>query len=73
MYGRRPSELRRREAARASAPEITILLPYRPPYDWATMIRFLATRAIAGVEVVANGTYSRTVEFDERKRTWKFA
>src|SRR5262245_14896648 len=64
MYGRPPSDLRRHETAKASAPEITIMLPYRPPYDWATMIHFLATRAIAGVETVANGVYRRTIELD---------
>ena len=52
MYQRRPSELRRRTAATSDPAEITILLPYRPPYDWATMIRFLEVRAIPGLEVV---------------------
>jgi AraC family transcriptional regulator, regulatory protein of adaptative response / DNA-3-methyladenine glycosylase II len=64
MYGRPPSELRRHTPATLTAPEITILLPYRPPYDWATMIRFLKKRAIAGLEVVANDCYSRVIEFD---------
>ena len=41
--------------------EISLLLPYRPPYDWAAMIRFLKVRAIAGLEVVTNDTYSRVI------------
>jgi AraC family transcriptional regulator of adaptative response / DNA-3-methyladenine glycosylase II len=64
MYGRPPSELRRRASSGSPAPEITIYLPYRPPYDWATMIRFLEARAIDGLEVVTHASYSRAVEFD---------
>jgi AraC family transcriptional regulator of adaptative response / DNA-3-methyladenine glycosylase II len=65
LYRRPPRELRRREAATSSAPEISLLLPYRPPYDWASMIRFLQVRAIAGLEVVANESYSRVIEIDD--------
>jgi AraC family transcriptional regulator, regulatory protein of adaptative response / DNA-3-methyladenine glycosylase II len=63
MYKRRPSELRRRATVAAAPAEITIFLPYRPPYDWATMVGFLETRAIQGLEVVADNTYSRVIEF----------
>ena len=65
MYRRPPSELRRRATAGSPAAEITILLPYRPPYDWAAMIRFLKARAIAGLEVVTTDSYSRVIEFDD--------
>src|SRR6476620_4300168 len=65
MYGRPPSELRRRATAASPAAEITILLPYRPPYDWATMVRFLEARAIAGLEVVTAESYSRVIELDD--------
>src|SRR5215510_16189127 len=65
MYGRAPSQLRRRAAAGSPAAEIAILLPYRPPYDWSAMIGFLETRAVAGVEVVAGNSYARVVEFDD--------
>jgi AraC family transcriptional regulator of adaptative response / DNA-3-methyladenine glycosylase II len=64
LYHRPPNELRRRAAAASPAPEISLLLPYRTPYDWAEMIRFLKARAIAGLEVVANGSYSRVIELD---------
>lgn len=36
-------------------------LAYRPPYDWAAMVRFLADRAIEGVEVVEENHYRRSV------------
>ncbi len=70
MYERPPSSLRRRggkatSLAESSAPEISLLLPYRSPYDWAAMVRFFAARAIAGLEVVADGSYHRAIEFDE--------
>src|SRR6476661_5191701 len=46
MYKRPPSELRRHGATASSgAPEISLLLPYRPPYDWSAMIEFLRGRA----------------------------
>ncbi|HVT89858.1 MAG TPA: DNA-3-methyladenine glycosylase 2 family protein [Tepidisphaeraceae bacterium] len=66
LYHRPPSELRRRTVdAHALSPEISLLLPYRPPYDWDAMIRFLKLRAIAGVEVVADNHYSRVIEFED--------
>ncbi len=66
LYHRPPSELRRRAAATTSlAPEISLLLPYRPPYDWAAMIRFLEARAIAGLEVVTKESYSRVIELGD--------
>jgi AraC family transcriptional regulator of adaptative response / DNA-3-methyladenine glycosylase II len=72
LYHRPPGELRRQRVAAANsaattttAPEISLLLPYRPPYDWSSMLRFLERRAIAGVEVVADGCYRRTIELDD--------
>ena len=65
MYHRPPSELRRRATSGSPSAAITILLPYRPPYDWATMIRFFEVRAIAGLEVVTRESYSRVVEFGQ--------
>ena len=59
MYGRAPSALRRRAAAVSPSPEITLLLPYRPPYDWESMIRFFAARAIEGVEVFSGTSAPR--------------
>src|SRR5207302_4299055 len=34
LYQRPPGELRRRRTTTSAAPEISLLLPYRPPYDW---------------------------------------
>ena len=55
-------------ALRRSAPEgrtgVTVALGYRPPYRFEEMLRFLAGRAIPGVEVVRKGEYRRTVRLD---------
>ncbi len=65
-FGRSPRELRR---LRALAPDdasrsdaLELRLPYRPPFDWPGLTRFLEARAIAGVECVGDGRYRRTIE-----------
>jgi AraC family transcriptional regulator, regulatory protein of adaptative response / DNA-3-methyladenine glycosylase II len=64
LYARPPRALRRggtayESAGRAGA--ITVRLAYRPPYDWVSILSFLATRAIPGVEAVLDGRYARTI------------
>jgi AraC family transcriptional regulator of adaptative response / DNA-3-methyladenine glycosylase II len=36
-------------------------LDYRPPYDWKSMLAFLAARAVTGVEEIHHEAYRRTV------------
>lgn len=71
-YGTAPTLLRggaaasttsRRRRIAPVADQLTLRLPYRPPYDWEGMLRFLATRAIPGVEEVDGGRYRRAVRF----------
>ncbi len=66
LFGRPPSALRRAREEVSSGPlgEVTILLRYRPPYDWKTMLDFLRVRAIPGVEVVETDRYIRTIDLD---------
>jgi AraC family transcriptional regulator, regulatory protein of adaptative response / DNA-3-methyladenine glycosylase II len=65
LYRRPPGELRRRRTAETPADNgLTLLLPYRPPYDWSALIQFLAIRAIPGLEVVSEDRYRRVVVFD---------
>ena len=64
MYRRPPRELRKRLRAdrrRSVDAQIKLQLSYRPPYDWHTLVRFLARHAIPGVEAVSGETYLRTV------------
>ena len=65
LFDRPPCALRRTAAASSRQNgEVTILLSYRPPYDWAEMVAFLKARAIPGVELVSNDRYVRTIEID---------
>jgi DNA-3-methyladenine glycosylase II len=52
-------------AAQASAlrADLTLTLPFRAPYDWARLLRFLAGRAIPGVEAVEDGAYRRVIDY----------
>jgi AraC family transcriptional regulator of adaptative response / DNA-3-methyladenine glycosylase II len=62
-----PSELRKlRSGARTATQRggITLHLPYRPPFDWHTLIRFLKPRATPGVEVIEDDCYRRTIEIN---------
>jgi AraC family transcriptional regulator of adaptative response / DNA-3-methyladenine glycosylase II len=62
-----PSELRKlRSGARTAAQRggIALHLPYRPPFDWHTLIRFLKPRATPGVEVIEDDCYRRTIEIN---------
>ncbi len=67
LYGRPPGALRRGrrgEVSAAAGGGVILSLAYRPPYDWAAILDFLALRAIAGVEVVDEGTYRRALIID---------
>lgn len=54
LYGRPPSDLRRR-AERAPGRGVRLSLSHRPPYDWDAMIAALAARG----DRVEDGTWSR--------------
>jgi len=67
LFGRAPTDIRRRggpEVAAASEGEFSLFLRYQPPYDWPAMLDFLLHRMIPGIESVADGCYSRTIELD---------
>lgn len=63
LFQRPPSALRRRPSAGTQA-QVALRLRYRAPYDWDAMLAFLAARAIAGVEIIEDNTYARTVEVE---------
>ncbi len=61
-YGRPPSEVRRLgRPPSLSEGEYVLRLAFRPPYDWDALLRFLAARAIPGVESARGGAYRRTI------------
>jgi len=67
LYGRPPRSLRRGKAAieTAGSTAITLVLPYKPPYDWPSLIAFLAARAIPGIEQVEADSYARTISLGD--------
>lgn len=62
-YGLTPLALRRR-AADGVADRLVFDLGYRPPFAWDAWLRFLATRAVDGIEAIGDGTYMRTLLVD---------
>jgi AraC family transcriptional regulator of adaptative response / DNA-3-methyladenine glycosylase II len=65
LFGRPPLSLRRARSATSGpnlqAQALKVRLPYKPPYDWETMLGFLAVRAIPGVEFTQARHYARTI------------
>jgi AraC family transcriptional regulator of adaptative response / DNA-3-methyladenine glycosylase II len=67
LYGRTPGDLRKASARERNAQEsghYSFVLPYRPPYDWESLMGFLAPRATPGVETVTASEYRRTISLD---------
>lgn len=62
QYKLSPAALRKQTGGeKKNQGNITLLLGYRPPYEWEKILSFLAQRAILGVEHVQNSVYRRTV------------
>jgi len=59
-YGLNPLRLRKGAGAAAGG-DMTFPLPYRPPFAWPELMRFLAQRQIGGVERIDADGYARTV------------
>jgi AraC family transcriptional regulator of adaptative response / DNA-3-methyladenine glycosylase II len=67
-YGLTPTALRRRAAEGALKGEtVSVSLSYREPYDWDSLIAFLAPRTIPGIEHVEKGIYERVLHIPDRK------
>jgi AraC family transcriptional regulator of adaptative response / DNA-3-methyladenine glycosylase II len=63
-YSMAPSRFRDEDAVTEKGSTLTLKLTYRTPYDWESIIGFLSTRAIPGVEQVSQNGYQRTVQLD---------
>src|SRR5450755_1356337 len=59
IYHRTPSQIRRLAHQKTTFPgnQYLFRLRFRPPYQWESMLAFLAARATPGVEEVASGRY----------------
>src|ERR1700721_519904 len=72
LFKRPPTALRRStdlDIPAGPKGEISLLLRYRPPYDWPAMLGFLRKRAITGVESVEGDVYRRTIGLDGQQGT----
>jgi AraC family transcriptional regulator of adaptative response / DNA-3-methyladenine glycosylase II len=63
-YGRAPSAVRRRPLGPNHRDAVALRLYYRPPYDWAAMLAFLAAEALPGVERVSGDEYCRAISLN---------
>jgi AraC family transcriptional regulator of adaptative response / DNA-3-methyladenine glycosylase II len=70
-YGMPPSRLRKNAvqdlSALNGAGTSSLLLAYRPPYDWPGVLAFLKARQLKGVEFVTDSFYARTVHLGGHK------
>jgi AraC family transcriptional regulator of adaptative response / DNA-3-methyladenine glycosylase II len=64
VYGAPPNALRGAGSGGVPGAPITLRLAYRPPYDWSAMVRFLAIRAVPGLESCVLEAYRRTIDTD---------
>jgi AraC family transcriptional regulator, regulatory protein of adaptative response / DNA-3-methyladenine glycosylase II len=66
VYKRTPTQIRRLSRLTGLQPDNQYLfrLRFRPPYHWEGMLKFLAARAIPGVEVVEAGHYYRSISLN---------
>ena len=62
-YHRTPTQIRRtaRQTSTLLENEYVFKLRFRPPYQWESMLSFLAARATPGVEAVEHGSYRRSI------------
>lgn len=62
-FHRTPTQIRRLARQKTALPENQYLfnLRFRPPYDWRSMLGFLAARATPGVEAVEMDSYRRSI------------
>ncbi len=63
-FQRPPLALRRGERDGSSGGAIALRLAHTAPYQWPSLLAFLGSRAIPGVEEVADGEYRRTFALD---------
>lgn len=66
-YHRTPTQIRSlvRQTSTLLENEYVLKLHFRPPYQWESMLGFLAPRATPGVEAVEHGSYRRSICLNE--------
>ena len=64
QYKKTPSELRGGNNKAAPCSSVTLLLSYRPPFDWPLMLSFFKSRQITGMELIDGKQYQRNIRID---------
>jgi AraC family transcriptional regulator, regulatory protein of adaptative response / DNA-3-methyladenine glycosylase II len=66
-YGLSPTALRRSQSPRTAEQALSVRLGFRPPMAWPLLLKFLADRAIPGVESVEADRYWRATRIGRGK------
>lgn len=53
-----------RQQKLSEQPNLTVTMPFRPPYNWPHLRDFLQLRAVEGMEEVGENFYKRTITLD---------
>ncbi|MBA6327092.1 DNA-3-methyladenine glycosylase 2 family protein [Colwellia sp. MB02u-6] len=63
-YQTTPSDIRGKKTSLSEQP-VTILLPYKAPFDWPLMLSFFHSRKMTNIEDISTEHYFRTIELDD--------
>jgi AraC family transcriptional regulator, regulatory protein of adaptative response / DNA-3-methyladenine glycosylase II len=66
-YSLAPKMLREKNRSAKDLPSCICRLFYRPPFDWGSLLAFFSRRVFAGVELVDDEKYQRTVGIASHK------
>ncbi len=66
-YRLTPTTMRRSSSPSSAGDRVCLTLAYRPPFNWRSLLRFLAGRATAGVEQVVDQAYVRTAGLGDHR------
>lgn len=64
-----PSALRQKVSGRGAANQMTLMMSYRPPYDWQALLDFYRLRAVEGMEWFSQDDrvgYGRTLQIEHQ-------
>ena len=65
QYNSTPSELRGNKPNNQPNDSVTLILSYRPPFDWPLMLSFFRTRQIDNLEHIDDTCYQRSIQIND--------
>lgn len=63
-YQETPRQIRQRASKSVQTSEVSVLLNYRPPFDFQGMLSFFKLRQLPGIEHVTENIYQRSITLD---------